>query len=591
METKSRRTIVDVLNIETGENIKADEFFSKSLEEITIYRSELQKAIEGFRDPLFVCYFCKQKVRIRGGISRTKRKKVDIFHFAHLKDSRECHIKTNNKFSKEEVNRIKYNGEKESLLHQTLKSQIANFLEINEKTKGEISSVQVEKIIKDKVVSEWKKPDINAFFHDNRMAIELQLSTTWLDVITKRQQFYKQQGIFIFWVFHVFDINDDIRKLTYNDVVFTNNQNAFVFNNETLELSKIENDLVLKCYYKEYSREGIDMEECWNYTFVTLSQLTFNHKEHCIYFHDSKQQKKDVQTQIDEQITKNQEQLRLKRINEEKLKKKIFELEYKLEYFNNKIESINHSVNLLFDKKNELVISHNKHFKFKEQIEEYTLKTIEYFSKEFSYTKPFYDYDTLLKDLEAKYGNETKQIVQTKNLKELEIKDLKKKLTAIANLNQIEIAGKKYYSLNQKAHWEFIKSNYKKIKIIDKENVLSLFASSELKSIPSESGLIRLQFAENKLFLIDFSTRIDDYKNKIQENKEIIEKQEKLLIEIKKGIEDLISNTLQIEIDSISLKKDEIELQLEKLKSKEKKVLKKITKTKEKITTANKELR
>jgi hypothetical protein len=76
---------------------------------LSIYRSELQKAIEGYRDPLFVCYYCNQKVRIRGGISKTAQRKADIFHFAHLRDSEECHIKTKNKFTKEEVNRIKYN--------------------------------------------------------------------------------------------------------------------------------------------------------------------------------------------------------------------------------------------------------------------------------------------------------------------------------------------------------------------------------------------------------------------------------------------------------------------------------------------------
>ena len=112
-------------------------------------------------------------------------------------------------------------------------------------------------------------------FWDKRIAIELQLSTTWLDVITKRQQFYKEQGIYIFWVFHVFDTNDDVRKLTYNDVIYTNNQNAYVFDKEALERSQKENDLVLRCYYKVYFKDELKLEERWDSAFIKLSDLTF----------------------------------------------------------------------------------------------------------------------------------------------------------------------------------------------------------------------------------------------------------------------------------------------------------------------------
>lgn len=587
MGEKPKRTIIDVLNIETGENIKADKFFSKPLDEITVYRSELQKAIEGYRDPLFVCYFCKQKIRIRGGISKSNKRKVDIFHFAHLKDSKECHIKTNNKFTKEEVNRIKYNGEKESLLHQTLKHQIAEFLKRNEKTKGEISSVEVEKIIKDSVISEWKKPDINAFFLNQRMAIELQLSTTWLDVITRRQHFYKNQNIYIFWVFHVFDINDDIRKLTYNDVVFTNNQNAFVFNNETYELSQKANDLVLKCYYKQYYSDDTELEERWTYSFVTLSQLTFNSKEHCIYFHDSKQQKKDVQSQIEERILKIQEDKRLKLQKEEKRKKRVFELEYKIEYFENKLKGLNRSINKLLDKKSDLKTNQNKKSEFLLKLDEYTKKTIEYFSKESSYMRPFYDNEPLLQSLKDKFQTELRLTVQTINIKKSEQEKVNRNLLAISKLQQVEVAGIKYYSINKDIDWDFIKRNYSEIKVIEKEKVLSLFTSTELKPIRNEYELSRLQVSVNKYFLIDLSNRIEDFNKNITENKEVIDAQETSLIKITSEIQELISTTVNSELDAISLEIEEIEKQNEEHTMRKEKLMKKINKARKKITAVN----
>lgn len=587
MGKKPQRTIIDVLNIETGENTQADEFFSKPLDEITVYRSELQKAIEGYRDPLFVCYFCKQKIRIRGGISKSGKRKVDIFHFAHLKDSKECHIKTNNKFTKDEVNRIKYNGEKESLLHQTLKHQIANFLERNEKTKGEISSVEVEKIIKDKVISEWKKPDINAFFLDKRMAIELQLSTTWLDVITRRQHFYKNQNIYIFWVFHVFDINDDIRKLTYNDVVFTNNQNAFVFNNETYELSQKANDLILKCYYKEYYSNDMELEERWTYSFVTLSQLTFNSTEHCIYFHDSKQQKKNIQFQIEERILKIQEDKRLRLQKEEKRKKRVFELEYKIEYFENKLKGINFSVNKILDKENDLKTNKNKKANFLLKLDEYTKKTVDYFSKESNFMRPFYDNEPLLQSLKDKFQTELRLIVQAINIKKGEQEKLNRNLLAISNLKQVEVAGIKYHSLNKDIDWDFIKRSYTEIKVIEKEKVMSLFASTELKPIRNEYELSRLQVSENKYFLIDFSNRINDFNKNIKENKEVIDAQENSLIKITNAIKELISTTVNSEIDAISSEIEELEEQKEKDMMKIEEIIKKINKARKKITAVN----
>ena len=162
MEIIIKRTITEVLDCDTGECIDANEFFKKPLDELTIYRSELQKAIENFREPLFTCYYCKQLIRIRGGIPGPNKRKVDILHFAHLKDSDECHIKTKNNYTKEETDRIKYNGAKESFLHHTLKLLIADCLKSNQDTKGEISSIEIEKIIKNKVAKDWKKPDINA---------------------------------------------------------------------------------------------------------------------------------------------------------------------------------------------------------------------------------------------------------------------------------------------------------------------------------------------------------------------------------------------------------------------------------------------
>lgn len=538
MKKTPKRTINEVLNWETGENIDAEDFFKKSLEDLSIYRSELQKAIEGYRNPLFVCYYCKQKVRIRGGISKTAKRKVDIFHFAHLKDSEECHIKTKNKYTKEEVNRIKYNGEKESLLHRTLKEKIAESLRRNENTIGDVSKVEVEKVIKDNVISEWKKPDINAFHLKNRIAIELQLSTTWLDVITRRQHFYKEQRIFIFWIFHVFNVNDDIRKLTYNDVIYTNNQNAFVFNEETYELSKEANDLILKCYYKVYSNYDLKLYEEWKYSFVSLSQLKFDENRYCIYHHDSKKQKDLVLLEIEEKESKLLEKQRNKRIKEQQKREKLESLKSKLKSLNAELENTISKRNELNSKINELYQKIEKEEDFLVEIEMHTNETVLRFSTEKNYIRPFYNEDDLLENIKEKHKDHLINISQTNTILNDRIEILNMKIDAIDRLDIVKISGVNYQSLNKKNDWDYITKYFTQIQVIEKSDVHSLFAKSELKTISSQYELFRLQFSDTKLFLVDFSKKRNEFEIEVLKNKlkisDLITLKEKITEDIKK---------------------------------------------------------
>jgi hypothetical protein len=110
------RTIKEVLNIQTGEFIKSDDFFSLSEEIIFQGRRKLEEYNQN-GEKLLVCPFCYQPVKIRGSITGKKS-----MHFAHLYDSGDCPIKTTNKYTEEEIRRMKYNGQKESEIHKTIKN-------------------------------------------------------------------------------------------------------------------------------------------------------------------------------------------------------------------------------------------------------------------------------------------------------------------------------------------------------------------------------------------------------------------------------------------------------------------------------------
>jgi len=123
--SNKKRTIESILDMKKGIIIDSEEFFSKSEDVIFKFRTQIEIDIQN-KVKRFICLYCKQNVKIRGG-----RSKKTILHFAHLKDSNDCPIKTDNKYSKEQIERIKYNGAKESELHITLKNKIAYHLNLN----------------------------------------------------------------------------------------------------------------------------------------------------------------------------------------------------------------------------------------------------------------------------------------------------------------------------------------------------------------------------------------------------------------------------------------------------------------------------
>lgn len=299
MKKTQELTIKEILDLVTGEQIKATDFFKKDIGEIFLFRSELEK-VKHDNEKRYVCFFCKQPIGIRGKPEKTREVSL---HFAHRKDSDECPIKTGSKFTKKEIECIKYNGAKESELHITLKNMIAELLA---KTKN-IKQVKTEAVFKDKNIPKvWKKPDISANYNSNiDLVIELQLSTTFLSVITSRQEFYKSNKAFILWVFNNFKTDDERRLFTQSDIYYTNNYNGFEFNDETIALSNSHNELILKCHYQELSIDNLSINENWTSKFIKINELTFNPDTYKVYYYDYSSQKISFEQELKDRITLN----------------------------------------------------------------------------------------------------------------------------------------------------------------------------------------------------------------------------------------------------------------------------------------------
>lgn len=292
---KNIRTIKAVLNKETGVEIIADAFFKKNEGEIFSYRRKLQEAIKGIRSPLFVCYICGQKIKISGGISTNK-----IIHFSHFKDSDDCPLKTDSKIDKKDLLRAKYNGAKESPLHKKTKNLIRDFLLLDTKVHRNVSFVATEKVQKSKVnYLKWKKPDVTSVYKGLDLVFEIQLSTTFLSVIVDREHFYKENNTYIIWVFKNFKLEKFKQRFTDKDIFYSNNRNAFVLDDEAINLSKEKEELVLLCYWQKPEIVNDIIELFWHEAYVSLDELTFDSKNYKVYYFDFLKEEEKVKKSLD----------------------------------------------------------------------------------------------------------------------------------------------------------------------------------------------------------------------------------------------------------------------------------------------------
>ena len=237
-----------------------------------------------------LCSTCFQPVILAGRQDQT-------FYFRHIKDSDDCPIKTTSKLSIDEINAMKYNGQKEGRRHKENKLKIAELLNNDENFKD----VVVEKTFREEnitgIAKEWRRPDVSAtqIHLGVRVAFELQVSTTFIDVIVAREVFYKNNGAFILWIF----LNFEATKFTELDIFYANKSNAFVFDDEAKAASVVADSLVLKCYYHEFyvteSPNDVIVSIREMHKLVYLHELTYNSNTGKLYYFDSELSERNTQ--------------------------------------------------------------------------------------------------------------------------------------------------------------------------------------------------------------------------------------------------------------------------------------------------------
>jgi hypothetical protein len=222
----------------TGQELPVSEVLGNDMAEVV----QLRSAVKASNLEDRATYLCPECFVPLSLISRREHRR---FFFRHTIEGGRCSAVTRGELSQDEIRARRYNGVKESVLHRDMKRWLAESLHVD----GRFSDIAQEQRWSGPVTGAWRKPDVSALFNGVKVAFEVQLSTTFLDVIVQRRSFYLKEGGLLFWVFARFD--EDARKLTVDDVFYNNNQNAFIVSEATRDASRAAGKFMLDCVWAD----------------------------------------------------------------------------------------------------------------------------------------------------------------------------------------------------------------------------------------------------------------------------------------------------------------------------------------------------
>ena len=275
-----------ILDTKTGEQFRFSDILNDNTLSLKEFRVEWAKHLK-FKKPLYVCAMCKQPLSLRSGIKDKKQ-----LFLVHPKNSPECDWKSGRETSYEEALKMFHNI-RESEEHKMLKAFIADKLTQDKNFKN----VTQEKRVTNNFTETYKVPDVRAIqiTYLNNLKIEkniifeIQLSTTFLDVILEREKFYFENNDNLIWIFahHPKDLSRT--KMTEDDILFTSKKNIFVLDDEAKALSSKNNSLYLKNIHLIPiidSKEEID--SMWSDSkLLNINEITFDKitgKSYCYNF-------------------------------------------------------------------------------------------------------------------------------------------------------------------------------------------------------------------------------------------------------------------------------------------------------------------
>lgn len=276
--------VKEVLDADTGRHLGVADVMGTDYVRLVQLRMEVRARIHK-GDPLYRCSLCGVAVYI------CRAKESFKFFFRHQHEDGGCPARTRGALSQDEIDARKYNGAKESKLHRRMKDWVCQCLEVD----GRFQDIAQEPVWTGPLTGERRRPDVRALYNGLPIAFEIQLSTTHLDVIAARRDFYQREGGLLVWLFAEFDTEH--RRMTDDDVFYNNNLNAFVVTTTTVEASLNAREFKLECIWAQPTRSGDPSG--LHRQLVGFHELTLDARAQQAFFFDYAAAKRALSADID----------------------------------------------------------------------------------------------------------------------------------------------------------------------------------------------------------------------------------------------------------------------------------------------------
>lgn len=236
------------------------------------------------RKPRLICPVCSVPVTLAS--SPLKR-----FYFRHVREDGSCPAVTRTA-SADQIRAMRYNGQRESEAHRLTKLAVAESLEAD----AAFSKIMIEKSFRSRSGKGLRRPDVQAEFSEIMIAFEIQLTRTFLDVVRGRRAFYLENDALLIWVLRQFRPN--YRRMTEDDILFSNNSNIIVVDENTLQISKEKNQFFVHVFYRvPYVSLGMRAER-WESEIVPFSRLTLDRDNQRAFLFDFEVEDRRIEIEI-----------------------------------------------------------------------------------------------------------------------------------------------------------------------------------------------------------------------------------------------------------------------------------------------------
>jgi Family of unknown function (DUF6035) len=252
-----------VLDNLTAANIAVAGLLHPDSNDISALRNRIQQERKKSSNR-YVCGFCKDPVYVSNSQGTP--------HFAHYASSGLiCPWHTISSQKLRDISAQRFQGRQVSDLHVRLVLAIENFL-LRSPVVSNVGSP--DQTYFGAFNTGHRYPDLRANYCGHDLVFEVQLSSTYLPVISDREDFYRKNRAFLIWVFH--DFKGTIGRQTEKDILALRSRQVFELDDEAIKLSLDADKLMVKCHWQASEIVDGKANWCWKEKFISLDELKFD---------------------------------------------------------------------------------------------------------------------------------------------------------------------------------------------------------------------------------------------------------------------------------------------------------------------------